>query len=428
MTLNSREASMSLEDVLAARTALEMYEHNLEEQENNEENHSPPSTSNVKREENETTKPGKRKRELEIKLPDTIDEKSEPPSSTVSSVGHDELPAIDEPNEAMAASSVATPSNNHNNSDTPATPTKKTKQNKRKLKENGNVLQERVTKRQAAAHHHHHHGHGNAKSTVSSVIPVATDLPRQKRKPRSRTSTPQPPHTRGESPFQSDSEENNNGGTPNGGKEKEEEDSLATVLFGYFSPQARATSPPAKCRQPNQRMSILDMNRRATQILEYISSIQVEMAASSSDTPTVTVIRSPNNSSSVIPASKSITPSATKVKEQQHDDLATEDDDNDSLSSASTIPLNQPLDNQNDFPEEEEEEEEPTISETEKEKQSSMEIMDMLTRKLIKFQKRFGSRNRALYEEAMMEGEGRITRSREASGPNGYHRNNMMAH
>jgi hypothetical protein len=95
MTLNSREASMSLEDVLAARTALEMYEHNLEEEDEegegeheNEENQSP------KKEEVEVIKTTatKRKRELEIKLPDTIDEKSEPPSSSVSSVGHDELP------------------------------------------------------------------------------------------------------------------------------------------------------------------------------------------------------------------------------------------------------------------------------------------------------------------------------------------------
>jgi hypothetical protein len=115
-------------------------------------------------------------------------------------------------------------------------------------------------------------------------------------------------------------------------------------------------------------MTLVEMNRRANQILEYISSIQVEMA----------------------------------IKEDNKVNLSKqeEDDDNDSLSSASTIPLmrddEEPVDN---------------------EKQSSMEIMDMLTRKLIKFQRRFGSRNRALYEEALMEGEGRVTRSR-----------NMVAH
>lgn len=73
MTLNSREASMSLEDVLAARSALEMYEAKNE--------------STVEGEE----EAGESKRKPEINLPEIIEEKSEPPSSTVSSVGHDEL-------------------------------------------------------------------------------------------------------------------------------------------------------------------------------------------------------------------------------------------------------------------------------------------------------------------------------------------------
>lgn len=140
------------------------------------------------------------------------------------------------------------------------------------------------------------------------------------------------------------------------------------MLFEYFSPRARASSPPAKYRNPHSRMSISEMNRRANQILEYISSIQVNMASAQS---------------------------------------AQEEDDNDSLSSASTIPLEEEV--------------------VDHEKQTSLQIMDMLTRKLIKFQSKFGSRNRALYEEAMLEGEGRITRSREASGNANTYRN-MMAH
>lgn len=193
-------------------------------------------------------------------------------------------------------------------------------------------------------------------------IPPQTDLPEKKRtynrtvkpkrnKPRSRTGTPQPENAT----LPSDEEV-----TPNG-------DTIATMLFEYFSPKARASSPPAKTRQTHSRMSILEMNRRANQILEYISSIQVEMAT-------------------------------------LH---AGHEDDNDSLSSASTIPLDE--------------------EEFGHDNQSSMEIMDMLTRKLIKFQRRFGSRNRALYEEAMTEGEGRITRSREASGNSNTFRN-MIAH
>lgn len=70
MTLNSREASMSLEDVLAARSALELYEHHEPM------THSPPPIEE----------------EEEIKIPQQIEEKPEPPSSNVSSVGHDELP------------------------------------------------------------------------------------------------------------------------------------------------------------------------------------------------------------------------------------------------------------------------------------------------------------------------------------------------
>jgi hypothetical protein len=307
------------------------------------------------------------------------------------------------PQQQVATAAVSTPNNDNN---------KKKPNNKRKPKEN-NVLQERVIKRQQ-----------KVSTTTVAVATVSTsNNPRQKRgKPRSRTSTPQP--TRGESPLQpSDSEENN---TPNG-----IENNIATVLFEYFSPQARATSPPAKCRHPHHRMSLPEMNRRATQILEYISSIQVEMASSVSVVPHATNL----NSTPLIPPSPSTAPAPKEKKEEEHaghDPLAAteEDDDNDSLSSASTIPLNQPPDNQHDFDEEPEEEQ------VDKEKQTSMEIMDMLTRKLIKFQKKFGSRNRALYEEAMMEGEGRITRSREASsnvnvqtngGIGGGYRN-MMAH
>jgi hypothetical protein len=93
MTLNSREASMSLEDVLAARTALELYESNTndlkeeeEEEEVEKENSvdkptSPPAVKPPQQSNN------KRKREVEVSLPETTEEA---PSSTVSSVGHEE--------------------------------------------------------------------------------------------------------------------------------------------------------------------------------------------------------------------------------------------------------------------------------------------------------------------------------------------------
>lgn len=96
MTLNSREASMSLEDVLAARTALELYQHQQKDKDDPPTlSDSPTSTTEMKKEEHEAIKTAnKRKREIDINLPDTIDEKWEPPSSTVSSVGHEEIPYI----------------------------------------------------------------------------------------------------------------------------------------------------------------------------------------------------------------------------------------------------------------------------------------------------------------------------------------------
>ncbi|RUS16061.1 hypothetical protein BC937DRAFT_91644 [Endogone sp. FLAS-F59071] len=42
--------------------------------------------------------------------------------------------------------------------------------------------------------------------------------------------------------------------------------------------RSRCPSPPAKVRYPSTRMSLSEMNKRAKQILEYISRLQVEMA------------------------------------------------------------------------------------------------------------------------------------------------------
>ncbi|CAO3643501.1 unnamed protein product [Mucor hiemalis] len=236
MTLNSREASMSLEDVLAAHNSPPPL---------------PPPDPPVKEVEDvDFIKSSmKRKRELEIKLPETIDEKPEPPSSTVSSVGHEEIPA------AMMESLE-------------------------KFLLHQKILQKKETAKRGAKRR------GNGKP-----------------QPRSRTSTPQPTHD-GSPALCSDEETS----TPNG-------DNLSAMLFEYFSPKARAASPPAKTRHPHARMSITEMNRRANQILEYISSIQVEMAINPS----------------FIQHSVEQKP-AEEVEEE-------EDDDNDSLSSASTIPL-----------------------------------------------------------------------------------------
>jgi hypothetical protein len=219
-------------------------------------------------------------------------------------------------------------------------------------------------------------------------------------KPRSRTSTP----VRESSPVAFSELEDD-------GKDFSE-DGISSVLFEYFSPTARASSPPAKTRQPHIRMSISEMNRRANQILEYISSIQVEMASKENDNRA----GHGNNNKSITTLTTNHLDEITTVVSMEQDQMR-DDDDNDSLSSASTIPLVRDTEYDDEL----------LLEPLDKENQSSMEIMDMLTRKLIKFQRRYGSRNRTLYEEALMEGEGRITRSREASGNANTYRN-MMAH
>lgn len=154
------------------------------------------------------------------------------------------------------------------------------------------------------------------------------------------------------------------------------------------------------------------MNRRANQILEYISSVQVEMASKETDNRA-------GHGNTMKSTELSVAVAMQQQQQQQHhyDEPMRDDDDNDSLSSASTIPLNRDAEDDDDL-----------LEPLDKDKQSSMEIMDMLTRKLIKFQRRFGSRNRTIYEEALMESEGRITRSREASSNVNTTYRNMMAH
>jgi hypothetical protein len=111
------------------------------------------------------------------------------------------------------------------------------------------------------------------------------------------------------------------------------------------------SSAPAKVRYPSAKMSLWEMNRRAKQILEYISSVQVEMA----NKPTPLKRKAAEDGSSVhldVPASPAS-----------------------SVSSATTLPLDSQTNN-----------EEPGSAE-----QTSLEIMDRLTRELIKFQTKFST-------------------------------------
>ncbi|KAG1151743.1 hypothetical protein G6F37_006265 [Rhizopus arrhizus] len=284
MTLNSREASMSLEDVLAVRSALELYESGQR---------SPSPSAETKE-----ISPSSEKHDL---LAQPVME---------------ELPVIKEQDES--------------DSEMIAKITKpKKKQNK--------TTEDR---RRAGSGR----GRGGGK----------------RGKPRSRTSTPQP---RDFSPVDE--------GTPTS-SQQEEPTNIGTAIFEYFTPESRASSPPARTRHPHARMTIYEMNRRAKQILEYISSIQIEMASKESAKDHLEIVKEDNNN-----------------------------DDTCSLSSASTIPIEREEEDSFDFGKH-------------KDDQTSLEIMDILTRKLIKFQNRFGTKN------GQFEDEGRITRSRETSNNYGH--------
>jgi hypothetical protein len=107
----------------------------------------------------------------------------------------------------------------------------------------------------------------------------------------------------------------------------------------------------AKVRYPTAKMSLWEMNRRAKQILEYISSVQVEMA----NKPV------------------SFKPKASDYGASGH--LEVPASPTSSVSSATTLPLDSHSHN-----------DEATAGE-----QTSLEIMDRLTRELIKFQNKFST-------------------------------------
>lgn len=248
---------------------------------------------------------------------------------------------------------------------------------------------------------------------------------RSNKAPRSRTSTPQPEAQT----------------TPT---------STSSILFEHLSPSARETSPPAKVRIPSARMTISEMNKRANQILEYICSLQVEMATSKkrnekkllqeheeeedeedeickrrklidaqiSETMTKAMVQLEQEEkfnavavTSIRENNRKPTPILIPPKTDHTSSPSS------SLSSASTIPL-------------EEEEEEDRFIDTEKsvaeealekinkpKEQTSTEIMDTLTRQVIIFQRRFGQfsfGNAMTDDPESIEYEGPpITRSRE---------------
>ncbi|KAI9277860.1 hypothetical protein BY458DRAFT_504258 [Sporodiniella umbellata] len=243
-------------------------------------------------------------------------------------------------------------------------------------------------------------------------------LRRSNKTPRSRTSTPQP-----ETPIQA---------------------STGSILFEHLSPSAREISPPARVRTPSSRMTISEMNKRTNQILEYICSLQVDMFhtkkrkekrllqededeedeeddickrrrlidAQMTETMSKTMVQLEKEESPVLLAeNRKPTPILIPLQFDASSSPSS------SLSSASTLPLEEDesrfmMDTEKSIAEE-------ALERIHKPKheQTALEIMDLLTKQVIIFQRRFGKfsfGNATTDDPESIEYEGPpITRSRE---------------
>ncbi|KAI8370593.1 uncharacterized protein BYT42DRAFT_95181 [Radiomyces spectabilis] len=393
MTLNSREASMSLEDVLATRNAL-VFAESYQKSTDATSPVSPKNSPNMQDEERTVKRP--KHNEPEGDAVEAEDDKPQPSSSTVSSVGHEEpyMELVKEQDDNGSEEGDAAK---------PARQKRTTASRSNSKNETSPSVNSKPVRTPEKR------GRGSNRRTTTGARRTPTN------KPRSRTSTPQPAET--ESPS-----------TPD----------ISTSIFEHFSAEARATSPTARVRLPSARMTISEMNRRAKQILEYISTIQVEMAND------VTHHQSPVHDASIASSTAmqvasphqpnmdgcngAVADKATSQSKAQGRPapiiIPTQTDDgspSSSLSSASTIPLNEdtPASPRTEFAEkgmaEEALEKRNTGSSKDKTEETSMEMMDMLTRELIKFQRRFGGRHHFPIHDGGSEQEGRVTRSRDAS-------------
>ncbi|KAG2237212.1 hypothetical protein INT48_006616 [Thamnidium elegans] len=162
----------------------------------------------------------------------------------------------------------------------------------------------------------------------------------------------------------------------------------------------RENSPPAKVRFPSHRLSIPEMNRRANQILEYISMTKAAMQIDEESSAGTEEYEKENRRPTPILIPGKFDHSSSPSS---------------SLSSASTIPL----DDHNLLHDQEKSVAEEALERMSKPKsaQSSMEIMDLLTRDVIKFQRRFGSSSYTSLPEDGNESDGPVTRSREVRTP-----------
>ncbi|GAA5813565.1 hypothetical protein MFLAVUS_007047 [Mucor flavus] len=196
----------------------------------------------------------------------------------------------------------------------------------------------------------------------------------------------------------------------------------------------RENSPPAKVRFPSHCQTIPDMNRRANQILKYICSLQVELRtkkrkkeeqestgeeeeeernarrkqlidAQISEAMTRAAMLIDEESSAGTDEYENRRPTPILIPGKFHHSSSPSS----SLSSASTIPL----DDHHLLHDHEKSVAEEALERMGKPKsaQSSMEIMDLLTRDVIKFQRRFASSSYTSLPEDGNESDGPVTRS-----------------
>lgn len=422
---------MSLEDVLAAKNALEMAQSLSEANET-------PSVSLDGSQDHHDDKKALKKRKEEATMAGTAGEGEEEGvshtrSSTISSIGH-EMEGIEftsrEP--GMVTGHQIFPSSvclwiyvddrNESGAENsrPSKP-KRTGSGRNQKNDEGNSPSSAQARQRSGERRARGASSGRKNNSNSSRRGHVS-------KPRSRTSTPQPG-------------EGSSAGSPQ----------PSSSILERLSSAARESSPPAKVRYPSARMTISEMNRRAKQILEYISSIQVEMATKDSHSTFKTTLTEASPPSTGSNCSKDcVQPNSPRTYDIQLPDanmdtfkekrkkpgsiIIPEKTNNDSpsssLSSASTIPLEESSNTQR--PHEDDGEKgtaEEAIermklengSDSAPREQSSLEIMDMLTRELIKFQRRFGTHNhpgrsrQRDHDDATSDNESRVTRSRDAS-------------
>ncbi|KAF7721950.1 hypothetical protein EC973_003911 [Apophysomyces ossiformis] len=148
----------------------------------------------------------------------------------------------------------------------------------------------------------------------------------------------------------------------------------APMCMPYWNDQGRPnreSSPPAKVKYPNPKMTLVDMNRRAKQILDYVGKLQLDLAGKKSQAPPTAQPYRPRSFST---SSGSSLSSASTVP------LLDEDDDDDDWGNHSVLSATSPT---TPIPFA------PSILKN-PEEETAVDIMDRVTRELMKFQRKFG--------------------------------------